>query len=249
MGCARDLRVTLLLSVLLASSPTHAELVARTQELRDQHFEATEMGEAERRAVLEALDETIAWARPLGVGPRLRRIRTSIVAEESPAALEPHWTQLLKETVRAGRVLTAPRRPPDLAHGARLYAVSCAICHGAEGNPPRVMLEALAPPPTSFHDPDAVNPISPFRAFNAITYGAQGTAMPGFGEALSEHDRWSLAFFVFALRQPRCEVRAPEVGWGELARSTDNQLNAKYSEPAVACLRRLERGGPRSARR
>jgi high-affinity iron transporter len=78
--------------------------------------------------------------------------------------------------------------------------------------------------------------VSPYRAFFAITYGIQGTAMPPFS-GLSEDDRWSLAYHVLALAHdgqvaaPAAEVLDAQA----LASLTEEDLqrsHAKLDEPA-----------------
>jgi high-affinity iron transporter len=53
--------------------------------------------------------------------------------------------------------------------------------------------------------------LSPARAFNGLTDGVKGTAMPSF-EALTTQDRWNLAFYIFTLRHDAdAEARGAEL--------------------------------------
>jgi cytochrome c553 len=99
-----------------------------------------------------------------------------------------------------------PRQRPQLARGARLYAQSCAACHGAAGRPPAGNPLQLSTPAASFIDPDPADGLSPRRIFDAVTWGIPESAMPSFDEALSDQDRWSIAFYVQALRHARPET-------------------------------------------
>jgi high-affinity iron transporter len=79
--------------------------------------------------------------------------------------------------------------------------------------------------------------LTPYKAFNVIGFGVPGTPMPGF-PTLSEEQRWSLAFYVFTLRQPPCEGTPPGLSLERLATATDPQLVAEHGEKSLACLRR-----------
>jgi high-affinity iron transporter len=93
---------------------------------------------------------------------------------------------------------TAPNGRPSLPRAQELFAESCAMCHGAAGHADGERAPALNPHPANFHDPEVQAHLSPYRAYNALTFGVSGTSMPSF-EALSPEDRWSLAFYVAGL--------------------------------------------------
>jgi high-affinity iron transporter len=220
------------------------ELVARCQDLRRDYLEAMEGGPEDVRATLELHDEAIELAR--GLGPdndrtlhRLAKLRALIARRAAPVDLEPEWKSLIAELIRERKLRTSPGAAPDLRVAALRYRESCAACHGIDGRADGEVARQLDPPPTSFFNSDEMNPLSPFQAYQAITYGNHGTAMPSFAAALSERERWSLALYVFTFRQPPCEAPIPKVGVSELAISTDSQLTARYRERGLACLRRL----------
>lgn len=109
-----------------------------------------------------------------------------------------------------------PAAPPkdkvDLAHGKKLYetGVQCIKCHGEKG---------LGDGPSAEELTDALdNPIKPpditrgevtFKAgsqvediYRVMTIGMAGTPMPSFASAMSEEDRWALAYYVTSLYRP-----------------------------------------------
>lgn len=92
-----------------------------------------------------------------------------------------------------------PALAPSLERGRTLYQQSCATCHGSTGAGDGPAAATLQPRPRSFRDPETMATLSPVRAFSALTDGVAGTAMVSFA-SLPDADRWSLAFYVTALR-------------------------------------------------
>lgn len=89
----------------------------------------------------------------------------------------------------------APARAPDLKVGERLYAAQCASCHGARGDGDGVAAAGLDPAPIAFTDAGRAASRSLLALYQVISQGVEGTSMPPFA-ALSDAERWALAFFV-----------------------------------------------------
>jgi mono/diheme cytochrome c family protein len=98
----------------------------------------------------------------------------------------------------------APQPPPDLEKpesvqaGARLFRDNCVVCHGAPGIQASDGALALQPSP-----PDllrAARRNDPSEVFSKVTNGIKMTAMPAFGEILSDEQIWTLAAFLHASR-------------------------------------------------
>ncbi|AKU93295.1 FTR1 family protein [Vulgatibacter incomptus] len=193
---------------------------------------------AEQRSFIA---EALAGARDLGASAepavaKLETLKERVDRGEAPEEVREGCQALIEELVRLGGLVRSPRHPPDLERGRALFAESCAACHGAEGRGDTPVAATMNPPPASFHDPEVMGPLSPYKAFNTISFGVTGTAMPGF-PSLDENDRWSLAFFVHSLRHPRCAGNPTRVSVKELATSSDDALAAAYGDDAVGCLR------------
>jgi high-affinity iron transporter len=60
-------------------------------------------------------------------------------------------------------------------------------------------MKPKTPLPANFTDPERIGGLSPFKAFNTASFGIEGTAMASFA-ALSDEQRWQVAFYVFTLR-------------------------------------------------
>lgn len=102
------------------------------------------------------------------------------------------------DLIAAFDVVTVPRRKPDLARGASLFAAQCSSCHGADGRGDGVAAAGLDPAPTNFHDRARADQRSLYGLYSTITLGVADTAMTSFSQ-LSDADRWSLAFYVGSL--------------------------------------------------
>ncbi len=132
---------------------------------------------------------------------------------------------------------TRPAARPRAARGAALFAESCGICHGANGDADTERARSLDPQPASFKNPERLIDLSPYRVFNALTFGVPGTAMPSF-DSLSSEERWELAFFVFRLGrydQPASDAFA--VTLADLASRSNRELLASF--PAADAPQRL----------
>ncbi len=103
-------------------------------------------------------------------------------------------------------VSLAPSAVPSRGEAMQLYrAQTCNTCHGDDGGANTPLARSLDPHPANFLDAQRVATVSAHRAFHAISHGVPGTAMRAF-DALSETQRWSLAFYVLSLRHASADV-------------------------------------------
>ncbi|EAU69335.1 cytochrome c/FTR1 family iron permease [Stigmatella aurantiaca] len=176
---------------------------------------------------------------PAGLGflPRLQEVKARVDQGTDPEGVSRDCGALVEDLVLAGGLARSPRRVPDLARGEQLFKVACASCHGVDGRAQVSIAQTMEPQPANFQDPETMEGLTPYKAFNTTSFGVPGTAMPGF-PTLSEDERWSLAFYVFTLRQPPCEGLPPRASLERLATATDPQLVADHGEQHLACLRR-----------
>lgn len=114
-------------------------------------------------------------------------------------------SQRAKEKILAAyQIIPYPRRSPSLANGKKLYLENCAQCHGETGKGDgsgRESMNPKTPLPANFTDRERIGGLSPFKVFNTASFGIEGTAMASFA-ALSEEQRWQVAFYIFTLRFP-----------------------------------------------
>ena len=242
----------MILLALLVITPPEAQVaqrvgallrfVARIEEVEGRAAFARE--ETERRAAADAIERELQSdsARELKRAVNEGRVR------------DVAWLAARLERQLAAQVL--PRRPPSLARGSKLYAQSCAACHGIDGRPTALELSTPAP---SFVDPEPADSLSPRRIFDAVTAGVPESAMPAFDQAFSDEDRWAIAFYVQALRHADARGRAPDLSLGDAALASDALLRARLEaagvtpseiESSIASLRwhpPRRRGGSRLA--
>jgi high-affinity iron transporter len=143
---------------------------------------------------------------------------------------------------------TAPAARPSLDRARSLYLQACATCHGDAGDARVEASGRMDPPPADFTDPERLDGLSPFRAYNAVTFGVPGTAMPSY-ESLSPDERWELAFYVFRLGHAGRPAAGPIARpLGELSARTDSELlgalRAEGTPEAAAALTFLRCDAP-----
>lgn len=227
---------------LLAASPW-ARLAGLLQYLEGDYPAAVQSSnEAELQEQAGFADEAIEAARELGpeaapLIPRLEAIAARVKAKDDPVAVSRDCGALAKEVFALGHVVQSPRRPPDLENGKALWEKTCRACHGDDGRADTELSKALKPPPASFHDPERMETLTPFKAFNTTAFGLKGTAMAAFPQ-LSDDERWALAFYLFTFRQPPCQGQPPRATLEQLATLTDGELGKVFGADQVGCLRR-----------
>jgi mono/diheme cytochrome c family protein len=99
--------------------------------------------------------------------------------------------------------------PSAVVRGRALFLDNCASCHGeaADGQGPAAV--GLRPPPANLAGPAIVPAHSDAYLFYRLTIGKRGSAMPAFGNSLSETERWEVIAYLRSLS--RRSATAPGV--------------------------------------
>jgi high-affinity iron transporter len=145
------------------------------------------------------------------------------------------------EVVSRFGLQTTPTERPSLARAEELYSLSCATCHGARGDADTERARTLDPRPASFRDPARLVDLSPYRVYNALTFGVRGTGMASF-DTLAPAERWSLAFYVFRLGHEGAAARGPvAMPLADMATRSDRELEQAlqregHPEPAAGVV-------------
>ncbi|HEY2986503.1 MAG TPA: cytochrome c/FTR1 family iron permease [Candidatus Binatia bacterium] len=261
---------------LIFASPARADdapkrLVALLDYVGGDYKNAVQGGkvvsEAEYREMKEFSLRTVELAGQLNpaekneLEPSLKKLANLIDQQADEKAVASLAQSIKENLITKYGIATYPRRWPTLQAGKTVYAQNCAQCHGETGKgdgPGRASMNPKEPPPANFTDANLMEGLSPFKAFNVISFGVEGTAMPNFS-ALAEEERWQAAFYVLALRftdQAAAEGAAlavtaklsPELEQiSTLSTSTDGELigklkplftNENQSSQLLAYLRR-----------
>ncbi len=158
-----------------------------------------------RREVIEAA-LALAGAMALLVLAALLRRRVSVLAVIAAAVIAwfaiPHFDLLLVEAYPTSFYHSPTGfASASITQGAALFPDHCAACHGAHGHGDGPAAKSLPVPPadlTAAHLWDH----SDGELFWWLTHGIDapegGLAMPGFGAALTEDQRWALIDFIRA---------------------------------------------------
>ena len=137
-----------------------------------------------------------------GIEPDLKALASRIEQRDNERVVGELAQRVKEKLIAAYEIMPYPRRMPSFPAGRILFSQNCAQCHGETGKGDgsgRETMKPKAPPPANFTDPVLMAGLSPFKAFNTVTYGVEKTAMPDFS-ALSEEERWQVAFYLFSLR-------------------------------------------------
>jgi len=222
-------------------APGAARLLSLVEDVAEEYAESHETSPEAAIAIAAFADDArslsleIPAARALA--PRLARVARAIRALRPPVEIEEECAAIAAELTERASLAGRPAAEPDLARGRAVYAEACAGCHGADGHPDPRVTSGMSTPPPDLHDPGAMNGLSPLRVYHTVSFGVRGTAMPEF-PTLADEDRWAVAFYTMAMRQPACTRRGPRLSLTERARANDNQLVARFGEPSLPCLRR-----------
>ena len=197
----------------------------------------------------------VAGGKAEDLAQRLDGLGKLIEARGPPEQVAAQARAVREQVVERFQVVVLPVKPPDLRHGAQVYAQACAACHGVDGRPNLAL--GLETKPPDFASREEVKPLAPQRIFNATTYGVPRTQMPAFDTGLDDASRWDVAFYVLTLAHPGASPRGLELAraalvptrYSELATLSDAELTARLAaaglseaqqEQALAALR----GGP-----
>jgi high-affinity iron transporter len=166
-----------------------------------------------------------------------RRLEAAVARKAPPAEVDRMARGLAARLLAAYPVPLAPTAAPDFARGARLYAETCASCHGATGRADTGVARAMDPPPIAFADRERARERSIFALYQVIEQGLEGTAMQSFAH-LPTADRWALAFHVGRFAYPQALAGEGERYWAAdpalRARIPDLQALVQITPAALA---------------
>ncbi len=144
--------------------------------------------------------------------PRTRAVLDTMIvavtAKRRPAEVRALNDRFLASLGAAG-AMDMPTGPLDTATGHRLYSQTCASCHGISGAGDGPAGRASNPGPPAIGVRNEAPDLTPTLAYNVISVGVRGTAMPGFASALSPQDRWNIVNYIYSLRGEQMKLPLP----------------------------------------
>ncbi len=184
--------------------------------------------------------------------------KTLVAAKTDAAAVAAQARTIRDRILDALGVQASPATPPELAAAEQTFGATCATCHGPGGHGDGTDGKGLVPPPRNFHEPEIIAAISPYKVFNTLRTGVDGTKMEAYDEVMDEATLWALAYYVPAWPQreayPDLAKQAPDAAFASLSAAVREDLRAgglslsllaRSSEPELkAWLRKAVKSGP-----
>jgi high-affinity iron transporter len=125
---------------------------------------------------------------------------TMFVAARKPPAAVRDYYRLFAASLGSAGAMDLPRGPLDTAAGHAVYSKNCASCHGMAGAGDGPAAHTLSTPPPAIGIKRLTPELTPSLAYNVISVGVRGTAMPAFGPTLTAQQRWNIINYVYSLR-------------------------------------------------
>lgn len=147
-------------------------------------------------AVKSQLDEQHAE----DIERRLKFLSELIESKEAHEKILYTAESLNKDVTWLFKVPVAPQSQPAWGLGRDVFKHHCASCHGAQGHGDGPLGVDLDPPPRDFHDSEVMEISSPFKFYNILLAGIEGTGMASYKGVLSEEELWGVSFFLSGIR-------------------------------------------------
>jgi high-affinity iron transporter len=124
---------------------------------------------------------------------------TAVATRQSPITVR-QIHRLFSASLGTAGAMDLPTGPLDTADGHALYLKNCSSCHGISGagDGPAAHTLSTAPPGIGVHK--LTPELTPTLAYNVVSVGVRGTAMPAFGPTLSAQQRWNIINYIYTLR-------------------------------------------------
>lgn len=168
----------------------------------------------------------------------LHDLQKKILSKAPPSEVRTLTSKIKQNIIKVYKIKPYPETAPDLKYGMKLYNKNCTSCHGYKGEGDGILAANLDPPPRDFTDPEISDSMSPYKVYNTLTFGIEGTSMPSF-RSLSDKEKWDTAFYVMSLGVPEpndissdSEEKIPEYlsDYKTLANLSNNELKEKLGE-------------------
>ena len=123
-----------------------------------------------------------------------------LVARKQPPAVARELHQHFLTSIGTAGAMDLPTVPLDAREGRQLYLSTCATCHGMTGAGDGAQAHTVSTAPPGIGVQRLTPELTPTLAYNVISVGVRGTAMPGFSSTLTPQQRWNIINYLYALR-------------------------------------------------
>jgi high-affinity iron transporter len=157
----------------------------------------------------------------------LDSLTAAVAARKTPSQVRRFY-KLFSASLGTAGAMDLPRGALDSAAGHALYTQNCVSCHGvaADGNGP--LAHGLSTPPPGIGVRTLTPELTPTLAYNVITVGVRGTAMPSFGATLTPQQRWNVINYIYNLRGERMAL--------PVARADATAIPGDTASPVILAL-------------
>src|SRR6266550_835130 len=125
---------------------------------------------------------------------------TTAVAQKKPPSTVRDLHPLFAASLGTAGAMDLPKGPLDTAEGHRLYASTCASCHGVKGAGDGPSAHTLSTAPPGIGVKHLTPELTPSLAYNVVSVGVRGTAMPAMAGVLTPQQRWNVINYIYTLR-------------------------------------------------
>ena len=129
----------------------------------------------------------------------LDSLTQSVVLREPPSKVRD-LHRLFAASLGTAGAMDLPKRPLDSAEGHRLYSTNCSSCHGPTGAGDGPAAHTLSTAPPGIGVRHLTPELTPTLAYNVISVGVRGTAMPSMAATLNPQQRWNIINYLYSLR-------------------------------------------------
>src|SRR3954469_3087074 len=135
--------------------------------------------------------------------PTTRAILDSLsnaVAVRQPPSKVRELHRLFAASLGTAGAMDLPKGPLSIDQGHQLFSTNCASCHGVDGQGDGPSAHTLSTAPPGIGAKRLTPELTPTLAYNVISVGVRGTAMPAFAASLSPQQRWNVINYLYTLR-------------------------------------------------
>ncbi|MFL5638366.1 MAG: FTR1 family protein [Gemmatimonadaceae bacterium] len=163
--------------------------------------------------------------------PATRAILDSLIAavaqRRSPAVVKELHRHFATSLGTAG-AMDLPKLPLDTAEGHAVFAQACASCHGLSGAGDGPQARTLSTTPPAIGVRNQTPELTPTLAYNVVSVGVRGTAMPAFGTTYTPQQRWNVINYIYSLRGEKLTL--------PIARPDASAMAGDTASPAILAL-------------